>query len=626
MANVKITELPSATSLSNADVFPVVQSGVTKKSSVTLPFQLLSFDNIAALKASSAPADGVVVNLLGFYNPGDGGAGQFEFVAASTATEIAGMIVARTGVATGRYIRRMEGDPTWVNVLWTGAKGDGVTDDYQSILAAQTWIESTAAAGTIYFSARLAPYFTSQGFTFSTYPICVTGPNLYKNVGIHCGPNDITIFTLNVQGCVLQNLTIYGKGISTLQTPDPVFGATKPAVRLGPSGGNSVLHFLEVYGGNYALQVEGPDTKSYRSAFGYSYGSASVYFKTGGSGWWNRSVTDQLWGINNTVPAASYVINNWASATAYSVGATVYTQNYMIQCTKAGTSGASAPALKNYEITITDGTAEWCLVAPQTYYGMQFDTGTNEVYVAHQDMTGPFTSAVALTNTLSGQVPRNIKFTDGIMSQCRDNAFDLQAGAEVQITGCYIDASISPTANGVYSRAAYSGNLRITNNRFFGGAQTVQCNISGGTNTIISDNTFDLNTNVSGAVFVNADINSFVIQANTFASGTTTAVTVNAGTSDYYQIANNVLNGAAIVDAGTGANKTTQISDKNTMLVVQTLTAANIANIANAINTANKYIGKTVYDTTNNRLMVASGTAAASPWYVADGSASVTPS
>ena len=60
-------------------------------------------------------------------------------------------------------------------------------------------------------------------------------------------------------------------------------------------------------------------------------------------------------------------------------------------------------------------------------------------------------------------------------------------------------------------------------------------------------------------------------------------------------------------------------------LVLQTISAANIAAIANAVNTTGKVAGKVVYDTTNNRLMVANGSAAADPWYVADGSAFVTP-
>ena len=55
------------------------------------------------------------------------------------------------------------------------------------------------------------------------------------------------------------------------------------------------------------------------------------------------------------------------------------------------------------------------------------------------------------------------------------------------------------------------------------------------------------------------------------------------------------------------------------------VTAANIAAVGAVINTRNKVLGLAVYDTTNNRVMVASGSLAASPWYVADGSASVTP-
>jgi hypothetical protein len=54
-------------------------------------------------------------------------------------------------------------------------------------------------------------------------------------------------------------------------------------------------------------------------------------------------------------------------------------------------------------------------------------------------------------------------------------------------------------------------------------------------------------------------------------------------------------------------------------------TAVNIASITATINTANKFTGKRVWDTTNNRLMRASGATAASVWWCVDGSASVTP-
>lgn len=88
--------------------------------------------------------------------------------------------------------------------------------------------------------------------------------------------------------------------------------------------------------------------------------------------------------------------------------------------------------------------------------------------------------------------------------------------------------------------------------------------------------------------------------------------------------------GAVTLTAGTSAVLATAqtFTAQQTLtggLVLPSATAASIAAIGNAINTTNKAIGEVVFDTTNNRLMVASGTAAASPWYVADGSASVTP-
>ena len=54
-------------------------------------------------------------------------------------------------------------------------------------------------------------------------------------------------------------------------------------------------------------------------------------------------------------------------------------------------------------------------------------------------------------------------------------------------------------------------------------------------------------------------------------------------------------------------------------------TAAEIASATNAVNTANKVAGLMVRDTTNNRIMVASGALPTSVWYRADGGASVTP-
>lgn len=59
--------------------------------------------------------------------------------------------------------------------------------------------------------------------------------------------------------------------------------------------------------------------------------------------------------------------------------------------------------------------------------------------------------------------------------------------------------------------------------------------------------------------------------------------------------------------------------------VAPSFTAANLASISNSVNTTDKEMGRVVYDTTNHRLMVASGSANNSSWYVVDGSALITP-
>lgn len=54
-------------------------------------------------------------------------------------------------------------------------------------------------------------------------------------------------------------------------------------------------------------------------------------------------------------------------------------------------------------------------------------------------------------------------------------------------------------------------------------------------------------------------------------------------------------------------------------------TAADIASAASAVNTSMKWEGMLVWDTTNNRMLRASGRGTTSAWYIVDGSGSVTP-
>ena len=58
---------------------------------------------------------------------------------------------------------------------------------------------------------------------------------------------------------------------------------------------------------------------------------------------------------------------------------------------------------------------------------------------------------------------------------------------------------------------------------------------------------------------------------------------------------------------------------------ITTDSAVNIASATSQINTRNKLTNTMIFDSTNNRVMIARGTLPTSPWYVVDGSATVTP-
>jgi hypothetical protein len=126
----------------------------------------------------------------------------------------------------------------------------------------------------------------------------------------------------------------------------------------------------------------------------------------------------------------------------------------------------------------------------------------------------------------------------------------------------------------------------------------IKCNISGGYAW------WDCGPNITTTYF---DCDTLIFRDN---DGTERARKETDGwnvTSGSYQ-----MGGTPVIDAAKAP-------------VLPSYTAAQIADAAHAVNTANKTQFKAVWDTTNNRAMVATGTGTTSPWYVADGSASVTP-
>ncbi len=122
-------------------------------------------ESVADLK--SLPTQNLVmVTVLGFAIPGDGGGGTFYFDPTSAATDDGGVIIRPSSApAFGRWKRIYSGE---VNVKWFGAKGDGTTNDYQSILSAQNYVQALTLGGTLYFPASTGNYLHGTALVFGT--------------------------------------------------------------------------------------------------------------------------------------------------------------------------------------------------------------------------------------------------------------------------------------------------------------------------------------------------------------------------------------------------------------------------------------------------------------------------
>ncbi len=87
----------------------------------------MTFNRVSELKAiTTTPLPNEIATLLGYYDPGDKGAGEFYWDSTSTETDNLGTIIKVTTIATGRWKRIYTSS---LNVRWFGAKGDGITAD-----------------------------------------------------------------------------------------------------------------------------------------------------------------------------------------------------------------------------------------------------------------------------------------------------------------------------------------------------------------------------------------------------------------------------------------------------------------------------------------------------------------
>ena len=90
-------------------------------------------DNIEELRSVKGSYDGEAVNLLGYYEKGDQGAGLFFWDSGSEDPDDSGTVIKFNGSEEGRWKRVLKGQ---VTPEMFGAVGDGVEDDTEPIRSA----------------------------------------------------------------------------------------------------------------------------------------------------------------------------------------------------------------------------------------------------------------------------------------------------------------------------------------------------------------------------------------------------------------------------------------------------------------------------------------------------------
>ena len=131
---------------------------------------------MADLRALKNVREGNIVTVLGYHaptnfslaQPYDGG-GDFIWAGGSTVAPVQGIVEQVEGVATGRFLR-MNVDGV-VNVLWCGAKRDGVTETHNELKVALQYaidndMQCYAPSGTYLLGNRVDPTLTSSSSVY----------------------------------------------------------------------------------------------------------------------------------------------------------------------------------------------------------------------------------------------------------------------------------------------------------------------------------------------------------------------------------------------------------------------------------------------------------------------------
>lgn len=285
----------------------------------------------------------------------------------------------------------------WCDPRFYGAAGNQVTDDSAAFNSCRDQLVSVFGGGVIHITA--GNYCLKTGLNITSGIIYIEGDGAAE-IQVCDGATSVTTLTLNSGFSAVKNLTIAGPQLTAGVVP------TGNAMTIGSSCERCIVENTNVVFGKYPVQVASSDNTIISNQWYDGYGGAINYVN--GAGYFIRNTVDQNFPIST--PAFPLTApSQWASSHSYSGAGLLVSAGpscpsgpncFYIQLNSAScTSAGSMPIPPNYGVPVTDGTCQWYLAAPLTYYCRQYDTGANVPFSWGEDFTCPGTYDIAITNT-----------------------------------------------------------------------------------------------------------------------------------------------------------------------------------------------------------------------------------
>ncbi|WP_316744545.1 glycosyl hydrolase family 28-related protein [Pedobacter antarcticus] len=163
------------------------------------------------LKINSGTSANNYITVLGYYESGDGGGGNFYWAGNSMEADNGGTIFKVSNVSQGRWKRIYSGE---VNVKWFGAIGNNSFDNYAAFSAASTFLSNSPYGGTMYIPE--GKYLLETGIEFNQLVgdesairrISVNGSGPGSTEIIYNGVGNAFRFYSQYAGAVVQNYSI----------------------------------------------------------------------------------------------------------------------------------------------------------------------------------------------------------------------------------------------------------------------------------------------------------------------------------------------------------------------------------------------------------------------------------